>query len=86
MLRQRDKFPVCTRKGGVTGQSHGESTDVEFAVKGSWGHSAAVISAGKKQETGEEVKGSQSKTPNLDKLGLIQHEVYWQKLKPTKIS
>lgn len=32
------------------------------------------------------MKGSQSKTPNLDKLGLIQHEVYWQKLKPTKIS
>lgn len=70
----------------MTGQSHSESPDVEIAVRGSWGHSAAVISEGKKPETGEEVKGSQSKTPNLVKLDLIQHEVYWQKLKPTKIS
>lgn len=86
MLRQRDKFPVRTCVAGVTVQRHGESTGTKFAVKGSWGHPAAVTLEGKKQETGEEVKGSQSKTPNLDKLGLIQHEVYWQKLNPTEIS
>lgn len=71
-------------EGGVTGQRHSEST--ELAVKGTWGHPAAVISQGKKQETGEEVKRSQNKTANLHKLDLIQHEIYWQKLKPTKIS
>lgn len=70
----------------VTVQRHGESTGTRFAMKGSWRHPGIAISAVKKQETGEEVKGSWSRTPDLDKLCIIQHEVYWQKIKPTKPS
>lgn len=79
-------IPSGSAEGGVTGQRHGKSTGTKFPLKGTWGHPAAVISEGKNQETGEEVKGSQSKTANLHKLDLIQHEVCWQKLKPAKIS
>lgn len=53
-------------------------------MKGTWGHPAAVISEGKKQEPGEEVKGSESKTANLHKLDLIQHEVYFRNLSQQK--
>lgn len=64
----------------------GDSTGTELAMKGSWGHPGIAISEVKKQETGEEVKVSWSKTPHLDKFCIVQHEVYWQKHTPTKLS
>lgn len=68
----------------VTVQRHSENTGTEFAMKESWGHLGIAISEVKKQETGEEVKGSWSKTPDLDKFCVIQCKVYWQKLKTNK--
>lgn len=70
----------------VTVQRHSENTGTEFAMKESWGHLGIAISEVKKPETGEAVKGSWSKTPDLDKFCVIQCKVYWQKLKLTKLS
>jgi len=42
----------------VTVCRHGESTGTGFAMEGSWGHPDIAILEVKKQDTGEEVKGS----------------------------